>query len=128
MSALDWLQHRGYAGADVPVFMGAGASAAVALSAAALLRHRVRGVIARSGQVELVSPMLPYVKAPVLMIAGDRDHATIERNTSALRQLASRARLLRVKGAGHAFEEPGALGAVAEHALGWLRSVTPNSA
>jgi pimeloyl-ACP methyl ester carboxylesterase len=128
IAAFDWLNRRGYCGAHAPVMMGASASAAAALCAAALLRNRVSGVIARSGHVDMASPVLQYVQAPVLMIAGGSDRATLARNKSALRHLPSGARLVRVKGAGHTFEEPGALGAVAEHALKWLRALRPNDA
>ncbi len=128
VAACEWLRRGGYAGAASPVIMGASTGAAAALCAAAILRSRVSGVIARGGRVDLASSVLEYVKAPVLMIVGDRDAETIERNKSAQRRLPPSARLVRVRGAGHTFEEPGALGAVAEHAVDWLRALPPLAA
>jgi putative phosphoribosyl transferase len=124
-AAFEWLHAHGFVGTHAPILMGASTSAAAALCAAALLRKRVSGVIARSGNVDLALPVLQYVHAPVLMIAGAADRRTVTRNKSVLRQFRSGAQLLRVKGAGHAFDEPGALGAVAEHVIDWLRTITP---
>ncbi|MEO7454678.1 MAG: phosphoribosyltransferase family protein [Gemmatimonadaceae bacterium] len=126
VAACEWLQRSGFAGARAPFLMGASTGAAAALCAAAILRHRVSGVISRGGRVDLASSVLQYVKAPVLMLVGDRDAMTFARNKAAQRQLTSAARLVRVKRAGHTFEEPGALGAVAEHAVDWLRTLEPH--
>ena len=54
------------------------------------------------------------------MLVGEIDLETLYENAYALRYLPRTARLVRIKGAGHAFEQPGAIGAVGEHAVAWL--------
>jgi hypothetical protein len=59
---------------------------------------------------------------------GDADRETIALNTDAIRSLPRGAKVIRVRGAGHEFAEPGALGAVAEHTVKWLDRLTAKRA
>jgi hypothetical protein len=74
----------------------------------------------RGGRVDLAGDALQRVRVPVLLVVGGADGETLRHNRDALRALPASARLRVVPDAGHTFEEPGALGAVAEHAVRWL--------
>jgi pimeloyl-ACP methyl ester carboxylesterase len=80
----------------------------------------VNAVVSRGGRPDLAAACLPRVSAPTLLIVGGADHEVLELNRGALRQLQCNKRLEVVPGATHLFEEPGALGSVAELAAGWF--------
>ena len=71
-------------------------------------------------QADLAGPALARVKAPTLLIVGERDHPVIAMNRDALAQLESEKRLDIVPGATHLFEEPGTLEQVARLAAAWF--------
>jgi hypothetical protein len=54
------------------------------------------------------------------MIVGGADTDTLQRSRVSAPRLAGRTRLDVIRGAGHTFEEPGAVGAVGEHVVRWL--------
>jgi fermentation-respiration switch protein FrsA (DUF1100 family) len=56
----------------------------------------------------------------VLLIVGGRDTQVAEWNEMASRELAGPSEVRVVPGAGHLFEEPGALDQVTELAAGWF--------
>jgi pimeloyl-ACP methyl ester carboxylesterase len=118
--ALDWLQGLPDIG-PLPVgCFGASSGAAVALGLAALRPASVRGVVCRGGRPELAGALLTRVQAPVLLIVGERDAGVLAANVQAFEQLCAPKDLAVVPGAGHLFEEPGALDEVARLALGWF--------
>jgi putative phosphoribosyl transferase len=80
----------------------------------------VRAVVSRGGRPDLARAALARVRAPVLLIVGAKDVDVLVLNESALAALAGDARLEIVPGAGHLFEEPGALERVAVLARDWL--------
>jgi putative phosphoribosyl transferase len=120
--ACDWAAREagGFPGAGRVAIVGARMGAAAALVAAAERPALVRAVVARGGRVDLAGDALTRVRAPALLVVGGADHDTLRRNREALRSLPASARLVVVPGAGHTFEEPGALGAVGEHVVRWL--------
>lgn len=118
-AACEWVRARGLGGAEHMVLFGSSVGAAAALCVASA-DERIAAVMSRSGRVDLAASALGHVRAPVLLLVGTEDRETLERNREALRRLPRRARLVRIRGAGHTFEEPGALGAVGEHAAAWL--------
>jgi putative phosphoribosyl transferase len=122
----DWAVRAGVYGAQRTILLGAGTSAAAALSAAAQRQGNTLAVVTRGGRVDLATPSLSRVRAPVLMIVGEADHETLEVNRRATQFLPRRAKLIRIPGTGHTFAEPGALGAVAEHTARWLDGLTMN--
>ena len=77
-------------------------------------------VVSRGGRVDLAGQALPSVTAPTLMIVGGEDHAVLALNQAALEDLECERRLEVVPGAGHLFEEPGALEQVAVLARDWF--------
>ncbi|MCE7980068.1 MAG: phosphoribosyltransferase [Caldilinea sp. CFX5] len=106
-------------------YFGASTGAAAALIAAAQRADVVAAVVARGGRPDLALPVLAQVKAPTLLLVGGADHPVIALNQEALAHLGSRAKLEIIPGAGHLFEEPGTLAAVAQLARDWFcRSFT----
>ncbi len=101
---------------------GASTGAAGALIAAAERPDEVAAVVSRGGRPDLAGSSLPAVQAPTLLIVGGADTEVIELNRRAQGQLppGADAQLEIVPGAGHLFEEPGALERVAELARDFL--------
>jgi putative phosphoribosyl transferase len=99
---------------------GASTGAAAALQAAAEVGAPVRAVVSRGGRPDLAAEYLAAVQAPTLLIVGSRDHDELELNRRAADALSSTNRIAIVDGAGHLFEEPGALDAVARLAIEWF--------
>ena len=111
---------------DLPIALfGASTGAAAALRAAAAAGDVVRAVISRGGRPELAADRLPLVHAPTLLIVGGNDPEVLALNRRAAAALRCPHRLVVVEGAGHLFEEPGALDAVARLAAGWLEEHLP---
>jgi putative phosphoribosyl transferase len=101
-------------------FFGASTGAAAALIVAAELGEAVGAVVSRGGRPDLAGDRLPQVTAPTLLIVGGRDPEVLELNRVAAAALRCPHELVVVPGAGHLFEEPGTLEAVAGHAAGWF--------
>jgi len=99
---------------------GASTGAAAALQAAAQRPQRIAAVVSRGGRPDLASDWLARVAAPTLLIVGGADTEVLDLNRRALRALHCKKRLEVVPGAGHLFEEPGALQGVAGLAAGWF--------
>jgi putative phosphoribosyl transferase len=77
-------------------------------------------VVSRGGRPDLAGPALGRVSAPTLLIVGGADPQVLTLNRQAAERLAAPHRLEVVAGAGHLFEEPGALEEVAHLAAAWL--------
>jgi predicted phosphoribosyltransferase/predicted alpha/beta-hydrolase family hydrolase len=101
-------------------YFGASTGSAAALWAAAAGHAHVDAVVSRGGRPDLVGERLAAVRAPTLLIVGGRDHPVLEMNEEAARRLTCPHRLEIVPGAGHLFEEPGALDQVSRLAIGWF--------
>jgi dienelactone hydrolase len=119
-AALEWLGRRPEtAGLAIGCF-GASTGAAAALVAAAANPELVAAVVSRGGRPDLAGQALEAVSAPTLLIVGGDDTAVIELNESARRLMRSETVLEIVPGAGHLFEEPGALERVELLARTWF--------
>ncbi len=103
-------------------YFGASTGAAAALIAAARRPQDVGAVVSRGGRPDLASDYLDRVRAPTLLIVGGNDPVVLELNRQALGKLRCEARLEVVPGAGHLFEEPGALERVAGLARDWFKT------
>lgn len=101
-------------------FFGASTGAAAALTAAALLRDDAAAVVSRGGRPDLASDVLPHVSAPTLLIVGGDDTEVLDLNRQAESKLQCDKRLEVVPGAGHLFEEPGAMERVGDLAAAWF--------
>lgn len=102
-------------------FFGASTGAAAALIAAAERPDRVDAVVCRSGRPDLAGESLAHVLAPTLFIVGGEDHPQVlQWNRDAMAQLHGLRELAVVPGAGHLFEERGAMERAAELARDWF--------
>jgi putative phosphoribosyl transferase len=104
---------------------GASTGAAAALQAAAARPQRVRTVISRGGRPDLADD-LPQVVQPVLLVVGGDDRRVISLNEQAAARLGGEHELVIVPGAGHVFEEPGALDRVIAVTAEWLHRHVPD--
>jgi putative phosphoribosyl transferase len=120
VAAIDWLgQEPSARGLPVGLF-GASTGAAAALIAAAARPDVVEAVVSRGGRPDLAGEALEQVRAPSLFIVGGSDEQVLELNRLALARMRTLKRLEIIPGAGHLFEEPGALAEVARLAAEWL--------
>ncbi|MFE5674049.1 phosphoribosyltransferase family protein [Streptomyces erythrochromogenes] len=115
--ATGWLRRR----ASLPIgYFGASTGAAAALWAASAADADIGAVVSRGGRPDLAGPRLAAVRAPTLLVVGDRDTTVLDLNRAAQRELRCENRLEVVPGATHLFEEPGALEQVAALARAWF--------
>jgi dienelactone hydrolase len=120
VAAVDWAGAQdGLAALAVGTF-GASTGAAAALIAAARRPERVGAVVSRGGRPDLAADALELVRAPTLLIVGDRDVAVVAMNREAMARMRAPVEIELVPGASHLFEEPGALERVADLAAGWF--------
>lgn len=120
LAALDVLAERPDVG-HLPVGLyGASTGAAAALRAAADAPRRVHAVVTRGGRVDLAGDALPRVRCPTRLIVGSEDRAVWDLNEAARRTLRCDVDLAVVPGAGHLFEEPGALDQVGDLTADWF--------
>ena len=118
----DWLASDRRTGALPLGLFGASTGAAAALLAAAARPDRVAATVSRGGRPDLAgAEVLARVAAPTLLIVGGNDRQVIDLNVRAQRHMRVECALEIVPGAGHLFEEPGALTSVADLAAQWFR-------
>ena len=119
-AAADWLaEQRDTTELPLAVF-GASTGAAAALITAADRPARVRLVISRGGRPDLAGDALHRVRAPTLLIVGERDPQVRKLNESAAAVMRASVTIELVPAATHLFEEPGALETVIDLAAGAL--------
>ena len=101
-------------------YFGASTGAAAALVAAAKHPEAVEAIVSRGGRPDLAGTWLAHVRAPTLLIVGGNDPVVIELNREAASEMRTTCRLEIIPGAGHLFEEPGALERAAILAREWF--------
>lgn len=107
--------------AGLPVgYFGASTGAAAAMVAAAEPGLRIGAVVVRGGRVDLAGSALEQVRAPTLLIVGAEDTEVLELNRAARTRLRCPSALSVVPGAGHLFDEPGAMQEVVMLTLSWF--------
>ncbi|HEV7719299.1 MAG TPA: alpha/beta hydrolase [Arsenicitalea sp.] len=115
-----WAQNEPVLG-DLPIgYFGASTGAGAGLAAAADLGREIAAVVSRGGRPDLAGDALPDVVAPTLLIVGGADAPVIAVNRNALAQLTSIKSMVTIPGAGHLFEEPGALDEVVALSRQWF--------
>ncbi len=119
VAATDWVAARDDTGTLDWGYFGSSTGAAAALRAAAR-RDDVGAVVSRGGRVDLAADRFDRVRAPTLLVVGGEDTDVLERNRDARDRLACETQLEVIPGAGHLFEGPGELEAVAEAAADWF--------
>jgi putative phosphoribosyl transferase len=102
-------------------YFGASTGGAAALIAAAALSSNIDAVVSRGGRPDLAGEALRYVKAPTLLIVGERDEEVLQLNERAYGKLQCEKSLAIVPHATHLFAEPGALEEVARLAADWFK-------
>jgi dienelactone hydrolase len=116
----DWLA-RDERTAELGVgLFGASTGAAAALVTAAMRPNSVQAVVSRGGRPDLAGKFLRLVRAPTLLIVGERDSTVIELNRKAMSEMTAATQLVIVPHATHLFEEPGTLEQVADLAREWF--------
>lgn len=104
-----------------PCYFGASTGGGAALRAAAD-DLRIAAVVSRGGRPDLAGPeALARVRAPTLLIVGERDGVVVELNAAAYDTMQCERHMAIVPGAGHLFEEPGTLDQVVTLASDWFR-------
>jgi dienelactone hydrolase len=119
-AALDWLAAQAETKPLGIGCFGASTGAAAALVAAANRPELVRAVVSRGGRPDLAADALGAAKAPTLLIVGGKDEVVLGMNERARARMRSEVVLEVVAGAGHLFEEPGALEQVELLARTWF--------
>lgn len=105
---------------------GASTGAAAALRVAAEGPDVVRAVVSRGGRPDLATDALERVRAPTLLLVGERDETVLELNRWAAERLRCEAQVDVVPRATHLFAEPGALEEVSRRAGAWFRVHLPS--
>lgn len=102
-------------------YFGASTGAAAALVAAAD-NNIVKAIVSRGGRPDLANEALFNVKAPTLLLVGEKDIEVIKLNKDAFENLkeVKNKKLIIVPKATHLFEEPGTLEEVSNLALQWF--------
>ncbi|MQA86764.1 MAG: hypothetical protein GEV03_19575 [Streptosporangiales bacterium] len=120
-SVVDWSRGE-YEVARGPVgLFGASTGAAAALRAAAERPGDVAAVVSRGGRPDLAEPLLAGVRAPTLLLIGERDVEVLPLNEDAAAKMTCVKEVAVIPGASHLFPEAGALESVARHAAEWFR-------
>jgi putative phosphoribosyl transferase len=120
LTATTWCLQQRVPGSERVVLFGASTGAAAAMGVAAALGTHVAGVVARGGRIDLADSSLSRVRAPTLLVVGGADRETWRLNRESAPKLPGPVTLRVVRGAGHTFEESGALGRVGELVTSWL--------
>ena len=122
VAATDWVTARDEAGSHPLGYFGSSTGAAAALRAAARFGDEVDAVVSRGGRVDMASDQLDAVRAATLFVVGGADTQVLELNREAFERLDCEKELEVIEGAGHLFDGPGELEAVAERAADWFAS------
>ncbi len=120
--ATDWIEKREELKRLSLGYFGASTGAAAALVAGARRPERVAAIVSRGGRPDLAEQWLEKVIAPTLLVVGGNDFGILDLNREAAKRLGGTVKLEVVPGAGHLFEEPGALEKVAQLATAWFES------
>lgn len=120
-AAARWIARHATTKALPQGVFGSSTGAAAALLAAARPMTPIRAVVCRGGRTDLAGAAIADVTVPTLLVVGGEDSWVLGINREALERLAGEKELVVVPGAGHLFEEPGALARVASAAAAWFQ-------
>lgn len=102
-------------------YFGASTGAAAALNAAAQIPNEIWAVVSRGGRPDLATESFENIKAPILLIVGGEDKDVLQLNREVFNKLKGEKNLQIVPGAGHLFEEPGAMDQVIMLSIFWFK-------
>jgi putative phosphoribosyl transferase len=121
LGATDWVSKEPELSEFAIGLFGASTGAAAALIVAAETPTLVGAVVSRGGRVDMADAAVEGVVAPTLLLVGEHDTPVLALNRRVLDKLpAAHKQLTVVEGAGHLFEEPGALDLVTELTADWF--------
>ena len=120
IDATEWLAWNRDTASLKAAYFGTGTGSAAALIAAAGLPSLVGAVVSRAGRPDLAGHALTKVKTPTLLITGGNDAAILDLNRAALESMTCKRTMEIIPGAGHLFEEKGALEETARLACAWF--------
>jgi putative phosphoribosyl transferase len=118
--AIRWARADARTGAHPIGLFGASTGAGAALAAAAAAPREVRAVVSRGGRPDLAGEALWRVRAATLLIVGGADIVVLDLNRDAAARMSCEAKIEIVPGAGHLFEERGAMERVIALAGDWF--------
>lgn len=117
----DWAQAFPETRSLPPCYFGASTGGGAALRAAAG-DTPIAAIVSRGGRPDLAGEqVLAWVKAPTLLIVGERDGDVIELNARAYDKMRCERDIVIIPSAGHLFEEPGTLDQVVQLTGAWFR-------
>ncbi len=120
IAAVDWwTSHFGPAEGSLGLF-GASTGGAVALLTAVERPTAVGAVVLRGARSDMAGASAARVRCPTLFLVGEHDESIHDVNERTRSLLTGEHRLIVVPGAGHLFEEPGALEVVARETTEWF--------
>ena len=106
--------------AELPIgYFGASTGAAPALLAAST-QPDVQAVVARGGRPDLANAAILNLRVPTMLIVGGNDDAVAALNLEVWARLRCEKSIEIIPGAGHLFEEPGAMDNVAALTARWF--------
>ncbi len=121
VDAVAWMERRPELAALPVGLFGASTGAAGALRAQARLGDRVAAIVSRGGRPDLAHPDEVRVTAPTLLIVGGADVTVLDLNRAAAQAMRAEHEVVVIPGAGHLFEEAGALEEVTRLSAEWFR-------
>lgn len=101
-------------------YFGSSTGAAAAL-VASVDGPRIGAVVCGGGRPDLAEGILHLVSAPTLLLVGEHDANLRGVHDAVAARLGGESTLAVVPGAGHLFDQPGALEAMSQLACGWFR-------
>lgn len=102
-------------------YFGASTGAGAAIMAAANQGDEISSVVSRGGRIDLAGVQaLSHLRAPLQVIVGSIDLPVLDLSRSVMPLIRCEKELIVIPGAGHLFEERGALEQVIEHASRWF--------
>ena len=118
--ATQWVRRQPATAELLIGYFGASTGAAAAIVAAAAEKIAVGAVVARGGRVDLAQEAIYELRAPTMLIVGGNDESIAALNLESWARLHCEKSIEIIPGAGHLFEEPGALDNVAALAARWF--------
>lgn len=106
---------------DLPLgIFGTNINATAALTAAIERADTVKALVLSNAKPELIKDLLPQVKAPTLLIAGDKDRAQLQWSREAVQAMGGKHQLEIISGTTHDSQNPNVLEQIAIHARHWF--------
>lgn len=122
LQAMDWI-HRQPALASLALgVFGSGLGAAAAIVCAGERPQGISAIVARAAPLDLVTPDLPRLRSPILLVVGGLDAELLAPTQDAYREIQAEKRLEIVPRATHLFEEAGAMERVAIVSADWFEA------